>query len=271
MKRFMNKKRQKTDSRIKKIITHSLWILIIISFVSSCSTTKKNTIKTKELSASYIINEVKENQFDFDRMEAKIGVKVKGNKNLNLKGQMRMDRDSVIWVSLSLKVGVEVARIMITEDSLKFMNRTSRTYITEGIDKIKEILPVEASIKLIQDILVGNIPYIQTDENYNVTNDGNIYQLQSDPNNIVRKDICITANTFKITKFGLEYGLNNKGVYCQYDNFQNFNGMLLPTRIILGLDSGLMDIEIDYSNVTIGGELDYPFNITKKYSRVQRW
>ena len=102
----MNKKRQKTDSRIKKIITHSLWILIIISFVSSCSTTKKSTIKTKELSASYIINEVKENQFDFDRMEAKIGVKVKGNKNLNLKGQMRMDRDSVIWVSLSLKAGL---------------------------------------------------------------------------------------------------------------------------------------------------------------------
>ena len=81
----------------------------------------------KMMSANNIIKEVDENSFEFDNLEATMGISMKGDNIPGLKGQLRMQNDSVIWISLSLKIGIEVARVMITDDTIKFVNRNTRT------------------------------------------------------------------------------------------------------------------------------------------------
>ena len=81
----------------------------------------------KMMSANNIIKEVDENRFEFDNLEATMGISMKGDNIHSLKGQLRMQNDSVIWISLSLKIGIEVARVMITDDTIKFVNRNTRT------------------------------------------------------------------------------------------------------------------------------------------------
>ena len=105
------------------LLALGFWLLVL----GSCST-NKNVSSIRNLSANHIIREVERNQFEFDNLETKFNVKVKGDNNIGLKGQMRMQNDSVIWISLSLKLGIEVARVMITDDSVKFMNRTNKTF-----------------------------------------------------------------------------------------------------------------------------------------------
>ena len=292
MKRFMNKKgRQTTDNRqqtlsmfIKRLMTHGSWLIVLILFISSCSSEKKVTKSTlKSYAANHIVKEIEKNEFDFDRLEAKLNVKVKGDNNLNLKGQIRMEKDSVIWISLSMKIGVEVGRIMITQDSIKFINRTARTYIAESLGSFSKNLPIESSINFIQDILVGNDNQIQKGDKFKVSTENDRYKLEISnrekkiKNNhdiyIIAKDLWVVPETFRISKYKIKEQDNDKRkIQLQYDNFQQFNDKFLPTRIEFELTSGYnMNLEIDYSSITIGEKLEFPFNISKKYDRINLW
>ena len=195
-----------------------------------------------------------------------------------------MQNDSVIWVSLSLKLGIEVARVMITEDSVKFINRTNKTYFVESVDNLQEQfqerLPSEVSIGLIQDLLVGNDILLSKNDKFKVTIDNNNYKLESD-----RNTFWITPKTFKVKSCQLSTvsyqqsaisyqhqwseSASESTVSVIYDNFQEINGNLLPTKIILNTNEDFdINLEIDYSEVKTGEKLEFPFNISKKFKKI---
>ena len=242
------------------LLAFGFWLLTL----GSCST-NKNVSSIRNLSANHIIREVERNQFEFENIETKFNVNVKGDNSIGLKGQMRMQNDSVIWISLSLKLGIEVARVMITEDSVKFINRTEKTYLSESINELKDRLPIETSLDFLQNLLVGND--INFNGKYKATIDDNSYKLTSD-----RDTFWVTPKTFKVKEHELQSSTANSQqliIKINYDNFQKINGKLLPTKIILDAgDIFDINIEIDYSDIKVGEKLQFPFNISKKYSRI---
>jgi hypothetical protein len=50
-------------------------------------------------------------------------------------GQLRMRRDSTIWLSASV-MGVEAIRALVTNDSVVLVNRAERTYLMEPISHV---------------------------------------------------------------------------------------------------------------------------------------
>ena len=172
-------------------VAHCSLLIAIIFILCSCST-NKSTSSLRTLSANHIIREVEDNRFEFDNIDTKFNVRLEGN-NIGLKGQLKMKNDSVIWISLSLKLGIEVARVMITEDSVKLINRTNKTYFVESVDKFQERLPSEVTMQFLQDILVGNDILLSKNDKFKVTIDDNNYKLESD-----RNTFWITPKTFKV-------------------------------------------------------------------------
>ena len=268
-----------------------LWLLALGSWLlalGSCST-NKNVSSIRNLSANHIIREVERNQFEFDNLETKFNVKVKGDNNIGLKGQMRMQNDSVIWISLSLKLGIEVARVMITDDSVKFMNRTNKTYFSESVESFRNSgfggFESEVTMDFLQDLLVGNDVLLSKNDKFKVTIEDDNYKLTSDKNTFL-----VTPKTFKVKSYQLSAisgqpsavvpepvegstrhfdKLSDRTIKIKYDNFQEVNGRLLPTKIILDAgDIFDINIEIDYSEIKVGEKLEFPFNISKKYNRI---
>ena len=269
-------------ANVGKFQTFVFCLLSFVFFITSCST-NKSTSNLRTLSANHIIREVERNQFEFDNLETKFNVRLEGN-NIGLKGQLRMQNDSVIWVSLSLKLGIEVARVMITEDSVKFINRTNKTYFVESVDNLQEQfqerLPSEVTIGLIQDLLVGNDILLSKNDKFKVTIDDNNYKLESD-----RNTFWITPKTFKVKSCQLSTvsyqqsaissqrqwseSASESTVSVSYDYFQYVNGKLLPTKIILNTNEDFdINLEIDYSEVKTGEKLEFPFNISKKFKKI---
>lgn len=249
--------------------TNRLWLLALgfwLLAFGSCST-NKNASSIRNLSANHIIREVERNQFEFDNFETKFNVKVKGDNNIGLKGQMRMQNDSIIWISLSLKVGIEVGRMMITEDSVKFINRSNRTYFSESVESFRSSGIQEfwnsGILDLLQNLLVGNDIHFK--EKYKVTIEDNNYKLTSDKNTFL-----VTPKTFKVKRQQATVNGQQSTVGIDYDNFQEVNGKLLPTKIIVDAgDIFNLNIEIDYSEIKVGEELEFPFNISKKYNKIK--
>ena len=117
----------------------------------------------------------------------------------------------------------------------------------------------------LQDLLVGSNTLINRNEKYKVTIEDNSYKLTSDKNTFL-----VTPKTFKVKSYQLSAISGQlSSVSVKYDNFQEVNGRLLPTKIILDAgDIFDINIEIDYSEIKVGEKLEFPFNISKKYNRI---
>lgn len=277
MKNYMNSK------FLYKIIY--LFAAGLFLVVTSCSSEKKVAKSSlNSYTVNHIVREIEENHFDFDNLEAKLSIRLKGDNKLGLKGQIRIQNDSAIWMSLSLKVGIEVARVMITEDSIKYINRNSRIYLAESLDYFDDKLPFKPSLQMIQDILLGNDTQIKEGDKYRLSTEDDKYKLEitkkekkqikkiAEPHMLV-KDVWIVPQTFKISKYNIrEYDNDKRKVQLQYDNFVDINGKLMPSKIIFSMSSEYdMELEIDYSNINEADKLEFPFNISSKLDKIYLW
>lgn len=270
MRRSMND-RLKTKGKRLKTKVHGLWLMVLIFIISSCSTNKE-TSGVRMMSADNIIREVENNEFEFDNLEATIGIKLEGDNIPSLKGKLRMQNDSVIWISLSLKVGIEVGRIMITNDSIKFVNRNTRTYISESIDYLDNILPVDASFQFIQDLLVGNISSTISSDKYRSTIENNVYKLENNKSKLIKNNVWVIPETYRISQYDIQENRVKTRIEIRYNDFKNIEDKLIPSKIIFALSSRhSINVEIKYSDIKIGEEMEFPFNISKKYEKTYLW
>ena len=281
-----------TEGKTTRLLTFVFSLLSLAFFISSCSTEKHlGKSNLKPLSANHLIREIEDNKFDFDNLETKFDVKFKDKYDgsvVRLKGQLRMQSDSAIWVSISLNLGVELARVMITDDSVKFINRTDKIYHTIGTKAFDSILlnqnpPIDNPLRWVQDILTGNINLVK-DDKYQVLIENDKYKMAT--KNKRQKDmmsndrnIFVTPKTFKVSRYeiikNLPTGRPDKEEWYRhlelgldYDNFKNINGKLIPSKITFESSSFTGRIEIDYTEIKIGEKVEFPFNVSKKYDRV---
>ena len=274
-------------------MNRKLHILLIISIIAvvpflstSCSSKKSLTKATlREFTANKLIKEVEANQFEFNSFQAKMNVKIETkDKNVNVKGQLRMKKDSIIWTSISLPMGMEIIRVKVSPDSVFFLNRTDKTYLCENIEIFNDISPLITTIGFIQSVLVGNDINLRESDDYKIQIADGQYNLliskklkKSIKNNedewkVMLKDIWIDPELFKITKYHIrEYNDSKRKIELQYSDFQLVKDRYMPTKISISIHGDLyLKASITFSNITIDNNIDYIFNIPKKYERIYK-
>ena len=271
----------------KKIHILLIFNILLLLFVGTgCSSKKAITKKNlREFTASRLIKEVEKNEFDFDNFQAKINVKIEtDDNNVNVKGQLRMKKDSIIWTSVSLPMGLEVVRVKVSPDSVFFLNRNDKTYLCESIGVFEDISPMITSIGFIQSVLVGNDINLRESDSYKVEIDDQQYKLliskqlkrsikQNEEDwKVMMKDLWIDPELFKITKYYIkEYNDSKRKIEVQYSDFEEVNGKFIPTNISFYIHGDYyLKANINYSNIKVGDNIDFIFNVPKKYERIYK-
>ena len=271
----------------RRIVISLVFCTLAMLFVGTGCSSKKSITKAslREFTANRLIKEVEKNNFDFNDIQAKLNVKLEvNNEKHTVKGQLRMKKDSIVWISASLPLGLEIVRLMITDDSVFFLNRNEKTYLAENIMAFSDISPMIASIQFIQSVLVGNDINLRDNDRYKVSIDNNQYNLliskdlkksikHSDMDwKVMMKDIWIDPELFKITKYYIkEYNDDKRKIELKYSDFELVGEKYLPTKIDLNIRGDVsLKVSIIYSNITFGDKIEYNFKIPKKYDRIYK-
>ena len=272
-------------NRIIRIILIIATLVCYAGIISSCSSSKKITgSKIKEMSANRLMREINANSFDFESLQAKVGIKVETEDNaFNLKGQLKMKKDSILWASITLPLGLEVARIKVTADSIFFINKSNKSYLAEQTESFNYLQNINADINTIQSVFTGNILLINKKSDNNVFIKDNKYNLLSEENITfinnkykknftINKNIIIDPTLFRITKYEI---INNEdsdyGLTIDYSNFIEIKGKYLPSIIKINISTEeKMYITITYSNISTNNNTQYNFSIPKKYERIKK-
>jgi hypothetical protein len=97
-----------------------------------------------------------ENEFEFDYLSIKFSAvleDISGNQSFS--GVIRIKHDSIIWISLR-SFNIEGARIAITQDSIKFLNRLNTTYFVGDYRYLTEAFAIDLDYSSLEAIITNN-------------------------------------------------------------------------------------------------------------------
>ena len=86
----------------------------------------------------------------------------------DLSGQLRMRKDSIVWLSVTATMGVEVMRAKVSNDSIWVFNRLEKTYLAAPLDTVSAQLGMPLSLPLVQTLLLDNNEGLPVVENQTV-------------------------------------------------------------------------------------------------------
>ena len=120
-----------------------LFLLTVLLF-TSCASRKKTVAPAPPQS--------------FEWLTANLSIQAEGNGMAynDLSGQIRMRKDSIVWLNVTATMGVEVLRAKISNDSVWLLNRLEKTYLAEPLDSVSAQLGIPLSLPLVQILLLDN-------------------------------------------------------------------------------------------------------------------
>ncbi len=243
-------------------------MLVLALLVVACKSNKPiTTVVLKKEKASFLVKKLAENQKSFKTFKAKarMSVKFEGTSN-TVTSTLKMRKDSLIWMSVSPALGIEVARVMLSMDSIKLIDRFHGQYMLADYSFLNKKYNVPADFLLAQSVLLGSV-YKINNKNVHASIEGQHYRLTSDTEDQLI-DIWINPVSYSIHKISIL----DKNLQLQfttvYDDYRMVDEFLFPHLMNLSVDKmGEMSTQIKYSNVKFDEPLSFPFTIPSKYQR----
>lgn len=230
--------------------------------------TKIDTPVTSPIPIAKIDVTPAEIDFKFLKIKSKVDYS-SGSDSQSFPVTAHIEKDSKIW--LSIAVGLEVARGLITQDSIIFLDRLHRTYYKYDFATLSKQFNFNLNYDLVQSILIGNMP-IKKREGDEITKQEGSFLIRQKENSIQIENIIAELN-LKLQKLTAADTTGSSKMQIDYDNFLSINNFLFPQAIIAKIDAAKDDktnrtlINLQHNRIEFLDESPgFSFSIPKGYS-----
>ncbi len=270
-------------SKINYFFRYKIFNLFLLLLVLSSCSSIRHALKEplKEKGVDYLFNNLHKNELQYKWLSAKFFATIEFNdKKSSFNGILRILNDSIIWVSVTPALGIEAARLYITHDSVKTINRIDKTFIKSDYDFINTWLGTDFDFEMVESLLTGNdFTYYDNDKfkaridnrEYNLTTFNRMkikkYVRKSKENlRVLLQDIWLDPETFKITRTNVREIKDNRKLNVTYSDFRGINNQISCNKIIFEVqDKNPIKITVKYSKITLDEPQTFPFKIPAGY------
>jgi len=271
-----------------KMIKQVYIALVAVSVFAACRPTKKvqkieEAISKKDTATTVVITKVPDvdsakllagiadkvnnRRIDFTTFSAKVKIDYESQDNRDGgTAHIRLEKNKMLWVSLTGPLGVEGFRLQVTPDSVILMNKLKKTVQYRSIEYLQELTDIPFDFKTLQDLIVGN-PIFAEDKvvSFKELNDqllvfiaGNIYK------NLLT--LNTSDNTLAHTKLDDVDVSRNRTCDITYSGYETGLGFPFSTkRVITVSEKGRLEVTMDFKQYAFNQPLTFPFNVPKNY------
>lgn len=247
-------------------------LLAGLLLVAGCSTGKR-TVRTKPLkksSADYVLSRLPALSPEWFEGKAQIAYD-DGSFSVKTTASIRMRRDSLIWISVK-KLGIELARVQITRDSVFVLNRLNNEYVAEDLSLVEREYNFPANLTMLQAIILGSPILFIPPANLQSEVKTPSYHLFGNDN---RTDChyWIDGGTYHLRKMDIEELRAQRTLHILLDDYRqvadNQNFSYLRSLEVNSRETGQVSIGIEFSKVEFNVPKSIRFEIPSRYTRME--
>lgn len=253
------RKDKKTVKKIEKKIAKSDTSKFV-NIVDSLNLINKDTVLVRN-----IIN-YRNIDYQTIQMKAKIHYESADQKqSFNI--HFRIKKDELIWASITVPIVGELARAIITPDSVKAIDRFNKKFYLYSFEGIKKLINIDVDFLTLQQIIIGNPVATQGE----ITE---VKRLNALSSFIIKSDEYINQLTYnnsdttlKLSQLQTTRPISTSSILMNFDNY-NFNDNF---KISQYREYHIQDVKgasvlfMDINKIDMNKELDFPFSIPANY------
>ncbi len=264
------------------------FLVIVAGFMASCRSTRKiqtaiakkdsvlivdDSLKKSGEDSLAVIHQafekIKKGTINYTTFSAKVNVDYQGTdgKKYDVNANLRMYKDSVIWISITAILGIEGLRAYITKDSVKILNKQDKIYMARSVAYLQEVTALPLDLHTLQEILIGN-PVFFDSSIVSYSRTGNTISLLSTGHWF--RNLLTLNELGRIENSKLDDVEINRSRTCNlsYTEYESKKGVLFSTkRRITVAEKANLDIKLDIKSYDFNETLSFPFTIPKNYKR----
>lgn len=284
------------------------WLIVISAasfvFIAPSCKNKKRIKKTEEVvtisqedtlnarckldfkSAKTLSRNLRENEFDFIWANAKANVtSMIDSTEENFDIRIGMKKDSAMLISIQYVLGLQVAKVLITKDTVKFVNYIQRTYFKGDFAYINDLLNADIDYDLLQAVFFGNSAEFHDDEarlKPMADRQNCHYLLSTERKRRLRKiqtgssdakdalqTLTLNPDNYKILRNEFIDPVTNRRFIANYSNFAQKDSVYAPYHVDIDIVAEKKaSIKIEYVRIEKNKPQKFQFNIPSKYEKI---
>lgn len=235
-------------------------------FLFSCKSSKEiSGSRNKKIPADSLLVALENSHLQYEWFSAKARVNYQDDSDSkSFTAAIRMRKDSVIWVSVTSMLGVEVARLLIHNDSVFLLDRLNKIYRHEPLSLLEQYFSFPLKIDLLQNILVGNALFIAP-EQAKIRQDRNKCTFASE-NVQYRYALSFDSDNLAISTEHLTDIQSGRSISLVFEDYKSEDERLFSyARTITVKADEPIELSLKFSKVKWNEPLTFPFQVSEKY------
>lgn len=263
---------------MRRSILNSLVLLTAISVLGACKAKKAVVVAPPAVKTAPAVTEnrkaeniklLKSKDYVFNTLSlrGKANLDINGNSN-NVNMNIRIQKDEKIWVSITAIAGLEVARAVITPDSLMVLNRLQSTYIRKPFNYIYRFTNKQVDFAMLQSVLSGNTINALVEESSELQSTGGVWVVSGKKADLAYRVLYNTL--LKSSETTLNDAKSGQAFKVAYGEYQQVNNSLFPSSFKINTLAGTKKINIDlsFSKIESNLPLEFPFSVPKRFELI---
>jgi len=277
----------------------NLFAYLMLFCLFSCKTkkhiTQTETIKTEDTlgkcrlsfkTAKSLSKHIKENELNFNWLNAKANTEIFiDGESHTLDVRIKAKRDSAIWISIQAAGLLDIAKLLITKDSVKMIVYIKKQYFNGDFNYINQLLNADLDFEIIQASLFGNSANFDDDDAKMkpiVDRENCQYLLSTVRKRKLRRIVSgqdslkkslqtmrLNPDNFKIITNEFQDIETNRSFYAKYDHFSEPDSVFAPHNVNIEIKAEKkIDLKINYVRIDINQPQKLSLNIPKNYESI---
>lgn len=276
-----------------------LCMFIMFSFLFSCKS-KKHVQKTDSTqtedtvgkcrltfkTAKSLSKHIRENELKYNWLSAKADAEVNiDGEEHKLDVRVKIRKDSAIWISIQAVGLIDIAKLLITKDTVKMVVYVKKQYFKGDFNYINQLLNADLDFDLIQAALIGNSAEFDEDDSkmkpvvdrenchylLSTIRKRKLRRISSGQDSLKRPLQIMTLNpeNYKIISNKFEDVTTNRSFLANYARFNAKDSVFAPHDVNIEIKAEKkIDLKITYVRIEVNQPQKLTLNIPKNYDPI---
>lgn len=261
---------------MKKNILNSLTLISLLMLAVSCKPKQvivkaPQAIQNQEAAAPgkklENLNLLKSKDISFNTLSlvGKANLDIDGEEN-SVTMNIKIQKDEKIWFIIRAGGGLlEVARALITPDSLKILNKLQKTYTKKPFGYIQNFTNNQVNFDLLQSILSGNTIKEFVADKSDLKQQNGVFALSGTIDDLAYSMLFNTL--LKAEETALNDAKAAQALKVSYGQYTTVNNALFPSSLKINsmADGKKINIAIEFNKIEANVPIEFPFSVNKSF------